>query len=288
MKSVRIRISSPDALPAMAALLSVIFWISDAIVDVVVFGEQGSIIENVVSPEPVEFWMRVLVVSLFIAFSFYARRLLKSQINASNELSAYKKNLEKIVDDRTNELRIKNTELIHEIKIRKEIESRLEALASTDPLTQLYNRRKFDEILSYEISRDLRYRTGLSLIMCDIDHFKQINDRYGHEVGDTVLKQFSQKIAGSIRRSDLFARWGGEEFALLITNTDGTLAGPIAQKIRKMIETVVFDVVGRVTASFGVAILTGQDDAASFVRRADGALYQAKEAGRNCVVIADE
>lgn len=275
----------PNSLPIIGAVFSIVFWIMDSIIDVLLFGENESILESLVSPEPVELWMRTLVVVLLIAFSFFARYLLKLQINASNELVEYKNQLEETVDLRTNELRSKNEELQNEIEIRKKAEKTLEEIAITDPLTKLYNRRKFSEVLRYEIERERRYKSGLLLIMCDIDNFKSINDKYGHSAGDEVLKRFSQIVQTSIRKSDSLARWGGEEFILLISNTEPDKALFIAEKIRKIIETTEFKLADGVTASFGVTSYEGSDSEESLIARADKALYKAKENGRNRVEV---
>lgn len=278
----------PGHLPIIAVIFSVMFWTIDSIIDVVIFGEAESIIECFIHPKPAELWMRWFVVSLFITFSYLAKHLLALQIDASSELTVYKNTLEKIIDERTNELKAKNKQLEDEIKVRKKTEKKLEILSITDPLTLLYNRRKFNEILSYEILKNRRYGSGLSLIMCDIDNFKLINDKFGHETGDKVLQQFAQTIKISIRNSDLFARWGGEEFVFLIPDADPEMARSIAEKTRELINETEFKVVDKITISLGVATLNSDDNKETLLDRADQALYKAKEKGRNVVVIAEE
>ncbi|GAG59908.1 unnamed protein product, partial [marine sediment metagenome] len=112
----------------------------------------------------------------------------------------------------------------------------LGALATIDPLTSLYNRRRFSEFLAHEIDRTKRYKTDLSIIMFDIDHFKKINDTYGHEEGDNVLKMFGARMKDIIRESDIIARWGGEEFMILAVNTNLKNTQILAEKIRANIE----------------------------------------------------
>ncbi len=131
-------------------------------------------------------------------------------------------------------------------------------LTTTDGLTQVYNKRYFLKEMEREMSRSLRYDRDLSLIMCDIDHFKAINDTYGHLAGDYVLKQVAQRVVGHIRRDDVFARYGGEEFIILLPEITKVQAVRIAEKIRKLIEAEPFKFDGvsiPVTLSLGVADL---------------------------------
>jgi len=268
-------------------VLSLIFWLIDAAVDVLVFDGDESIFESFVAPDPVEFWMRGVVVFLLMVFSFYSKHLLNKQVKLTNELDNYKINLEEIIVERTREVHNKNVSLEAEINERKQTEKKLELLATTDPLTLLYNRRKFDELLRYEIDRDRRYRSNLSLVMCDIDYFKKINDQYGHHIGDKVLIEFVDKISTIIRKTDIFARWGGEEFAILIPGADAKTAVSVAEKIRSAVQATKFTVDFVVTSSFGVSILMPDDDEESLVKRADNALYKAKANGRNCVELIE-
>ncbi len=160
-------------------------------------------------------------------------------------------------------------------------------LTTVDGLTQVYNRRYFEEALEREISRCHRYGRDLSLVMMDIDHFKQINDMYGHLAGDFVLKHVASTIKTKIRREDIFARYGGEEFGLLLPEVDAKGATAMAEKARKLIERQTFEFdkqIIPVTISLGVATLSaGLRDAADLVRQADAKLYEAKGAGRNRV-----
>jgi diguanylate cyclase (GGDEF)-like protein/PAS domain S-box-containing protein len=161
----------------------------------------------------------------------------------------------------------------------------LEHQATTDPLTGVYNRLKFDDILHGEISRSRRHRIPLSLVMLDIDHFKAVNDTYGHHAGDLVLQQLTDLIAKELRRYDHFARWGGEEFMILFSHNALKNAGRLAEKFREKIENYRFSSAGRVTCSFGVTQLVDADDFFRFTRRVDDALYRAKALGRNRVEV---
>lgn len=133
------------------------------------------------------------------------------------------------------------------------------------------------------MERDRRYQTGLSLVFCDIDRFKRINDEHGHDVGDGVLRLFAQTLKSSVRKSDIVARWGGEEFVLLLVNTTPEIAGVMAEKLRMEIEACDFPTVGKVTASFGATRLLDGDNLGTLIKRADVALYKAKKNGRNRV-----
>jgi diguanylate cyclase (GGDEF)-like protein len=145
----------------------------------------------------------------------------------------------------------------------------------------VYNRRKFNEVLSYELKRDERYPSGLSLILCDLDNFKAINDNFGHHTGDEVLRLFTAMARKSVRSTDTFARWGGEEFVLLLPETGFETAVEIAEKIRQETENTLLPEVGKITASFGVTQYLEGDTENSLFVRADEALYRAKENGRN-------
>jgi diguanylate cyclase (GGDEF)-like protein len=161
-------------------------------------------------------------------------------------------------------------------------------LTTIDGLTQVYNKRYFVETLEREIGRAQRYRRDLSLIMFDIDHFKNINDTYGHLAGDYVLKQLAAVIKSRIRREDILARYGGEEFAIVLPEIDSYNAFQFAEKIRKLTEKAVFkfeDTEIPVTISIGVASLSPDvHDPQEFIKLADQHLYEAKNNGRNCVV----
>src|SRR6476646_7076401 len=159
-------------------------------------------------------------------------------------------------------------------------------LTTIDGLTQIYNRRYFLEQLEREVSRAKRYRRELSLILFDIDHFKETNDTFGHLAGDYVLKQLATVIKGKIRREDILARYGGEEFAIVLPEIDGANAMQFAEKIRKLVEKAPFkfeDTKISVAVAIGVATCDDAADAAALIKKADDELYEAKAAGRNCV-----
>ncbi len=161
---------------------------------------------------------------------------------------------------------------------------RVEALSKTDTLTGLGNRAMLDTEMKKELGRAQRYGSAFAVIMMDIDHFKHVNDTYGHLAGDAVLKQVGALIKNGIRVSDRGGRWGGEEFVILCPETTLQDAATLAEKLRKELEELDFGVAGRQTASFGVSAYYGSDSVDAIITRADGALYQAKEQGRNRVI----
>jgi diguanylate cyclase (GGDEF)-like protein/PAS domain S-box-containing protein len=155
--------------------------------------------------------------------------------------------------------------------------------ATTDTLTGIANRLKFNEALRAEIRRSKRYNVPLSLIMFDIDHFKTINDTFGHHSGDTVLRDLTKLVSRNVRINDEFARWGGEEFMIMVTNTSLPHAGQFAEKLRALIEDLQWPWSGKITCSFGVTQLAEDDTEDRLVQRVDDALYRAKANGRNRV-----
>ncbi|MGB9846659.1 MAG: GGDEF domain-containing protein, partial [Desulfotomaculales bacterium] len=169
---------------------------------------------------------------------------------------------------------------------RKKMEEELRCLSITDPLTDAYNRRYFMQVLEQEIERTRRTGLSFSIIMADLDHFKNVNDRFGHAAGDRVLKSLVELINARIRKIDCLARWGGEEFVILLPDTPVDKAAGLADELRERLSRTDIPGVGRVTASFGVVGYCPEDTAYSLIMRADNMLYEAKAAGRNCVRFA--
>ena len=164
---------------------------------------------------------------------------------------------------------------------------KLEKLSETDSLTNLDNRMKIDSMLEFQHKLSQRYNTLFGIIILDIDHFKDVNDTYGHQVGDDVLKQFSKILKGSIRDTDSLGRWGGEEFLIICPNTDAAALKKMAENLREKIETHDFsNDIQRLTASFGITCYNGEQDVVTLLKEADAALYSAKKLGRNKIVIA--
>ena len=159
-----------------------------------------------------------------------------------------------------------------------------EELSVTDQLTQIYNRIYLDKILYKEMSRFERYETSMSVIMIDIDYFKEVNDNYGHLIGDTVLVEIAQILKSNIRTTDTLGRWGGEEFMIICAHNTQEEAFSLAEKLRLDIASHTFTKIGTKTASFGVASIQKNENEMEFIQRVDNALYKAKELGRNQVV----
>jgi diguanylate cyclase (GGDEF)-like protein len=170
----------------------------------------------------------------------------------------------------------------------------LEQSLQLDDKTGLYNFREFQRRLKQEWERASRYRTPLSLVFLDVDHFKAINDRLGHQAGDRVLREFAILVQGTARANDVAARYGGEEFALILPHTDDVQATRVADRLLRSVREFVFiedETPTRMTVSAGLAnypATSGIDSVDTLVRAADVALYRAKDAGRDCVVVAEE
>lgn len=251
---------------ALSILMGFIFWCFEAVIDVLFFGDgDDTILKSIFIPDPHELYMRTTVICLFLFMALIARALLLKQESISQELEKHKNNLQGLVEMRTEQL---------------------EKLAYIDDLTQIYNRRKFLELAEYEIRREQRYQRSLSITMIDIDNFKKVNDRHGHQAGDQTLQTISKTISSLIRETDIFGRLGGEEFAILLPETSKQNAKELAERIRLCIEITKIPYIGQITISQGVAQLYPDDTSNSFFSRADIALYAAKENGRNRVVTA--
>jgi diguanylate cyclase (GGDEF)-like protein len=156
--------------------------------------------------------------------------------------------------------------------------------ATHDELTGVYNRSKFDELFEIEYLRALRYSRPVSVAILDIDHFKNVNDTYGHLIGDEILKKMSKFCTKHIRQTDIFCRWGGEEFVLLMVETDTEQAFTVCDNLREGIEQMEFANLPKITVSMGYTQVSTGDAKGDIFKRADEALYEAKESGRNKVV----
>lgn len=183
-------------------------------------------------------------------------------------------------------------DLESDIAVRQQVEEELHTLnadlksqATTDQLTRIANRRHLASVLNHEVERMKRYGICLAIIMVDIDHFKSINDRFGHQEGDSVLVWVASTLAGHIRAVDTVGRWGGEEFLIVCPETEVAGAAQLAELLRQLIETQVFCIPDRVTASFGVASGRPGMTVEELLKDADAALYRAKVTNRNRVVV---
>lgn len=178
------------------------------------------------------------------------------------------------------------------VKERREKEERITYLSFHDPLTDIYNRRYFMEAGEEEIKRVQRYEDTLSVLMLDIDHFKKVNDTYGHPAGDAVLENLASLLKNKLRDVDIPGRLGGEEFGILMPNTNKEQALKAADRIRKIIEENTVEFEGEeisITVSVGIAVYREEmSDIDELLQEADRALYQAKKRGRNCTVNCEE
>lgn len=257
---------TPNLIVFFGLLAALIFWCMDAVIDIVIFGDNNeSIFESIFVPSAHELYMRGIVAFLFLLVTFFARSLLQKQKAISQELEKHKNNLEGLVCMRTEQL---------------------EKLATIDDLTQIYNRRHFFELAHYEIDRNSRHQYPLSFIMIDIDYFKKINDLYGHQVGDQTLQLLTRTVSSIIRSTDVFGRIGGEEFALVLPETEKQTAKELSERIRLCIQNTKFPGIEHITISVGITQLYPDDTSNSIFNRADIALYAAKESGRNRIVAA--
>ncbi|MBI3517343.1 MAG: diguanylate cyclase [Proteobacteria bacterium] len=184
--------------------------------------------------------------------------------------------------------------VLHDVTVVRQLEQRLRMEASTDPLTQISNRRRFLEFAAEQRARAVRYGRPISILMVDVDHFKKVNDQYGHASGDDVLRRIAAILAAGVRSTDMAARFGGEEFIALLSETATDEAALIGERLRQAIAAEPIPSAGGaipVTASIGLATAVGADvDIERLIAAADGALYAAKKNGRNrleCAAQAD-
>lgn len=178
------------------------------------------------------------------------------------------------------------------VELQSELLAAKDALtvqALHDPLTGIFNRRAILEVLDNELSRSQRNAQPLSIAMCDIDHFKNVNDAYGHQVGDEALCEFTNRVRSALRDYDFVGRYGGEEFLVVAPGVCGTASKRLFERVRASVAEKAFSTATGdipITASFGVAACDGKANAHDLIRAADAALYRAKASGRNCVKFA--
>ena len=179
-----------------------------------------------------------------------------------------------------------NGEIIGYSSVRQDItpEKYIEKVSLIDHLTQVYNKKYYDETLSKELYSAGRYEYNISLLMIDIDHFKDVNDNFGHQVGDDILKEFADVLLQNTRKSDILSRIGGEEFTIIVSNDTEESACAFASKLRKEIAQHEFKVVGKITVSVGISSFIKNDTPQTLFKRVDDAMYQAKNNGRNQVI----
>ena len=241
---------------------------------------QGMVQPNAIFEHALEIGSALELILLSLSFGHRINEEKEMRIHAQEQAlhaqGALNKNLDRLVQQRTEEL--------------EEANRQLKDLSIRDGLTGVFNRRHFDELFQIEYQRSFREKNWLCVVMLDIDHFKGLNDTYGHQFGDTCLISIADVALNSLRRPpDILARYGGEEFVVLLPNTDLEGGRTVAEKIRHAIESIKLDNDGQavaLTASMGVAsiIPDDRDGFSGLLKLADQGLYQAKESGRNCVV----
>ncbi len=236
-----------------------LFWVLYAALDSYFFTPDKSLFEAIFLRESIDLLMRSVVIVIIISFAVYADRTITKHKQMRQLLEA-------------------------EIERRKGLEKSLRETASTDPLTSVYNRRRFYKLLRHEMNRVKRYGGTFSIIMCDLDRFKEINDRFGHHIGDAALRVFCDTVKSHIRRIDSLARLGGEEFVVLTPNTTAAEATAKAENLRKLAHDHTIEGKKKLSISVGVAEYQNGDDSDSLLLRADRAMYEAKARGRNKVV----
>jgi diguanylate cyclase (GGDEF)-like protein len=216
-----------------------------------------------------------VLISLAVTFiAIWYGRKLSSQLQ---DMNTY---LEEKIYERTESLLDTQKELLED-------KNELTRMALTDNLTGLSNRTHMNQILHKEFSRFERHNQRFGIIMLDIDHFKLINDKYGHDAGDDVLKTLAATFDKAIRSSDFVARWGGEEFLICCTTIEEEDLLPIAETIRQLVATTSFNHKGQITASLGCAAIVKGESIGDLIKRADVALYEAKNNGRNRSMVSE-
>jgi diguanylate cyclase (GGDEF)-like protein len=226
----------------------------------------------------------------YVAKPFFGKELL-ARVRTHLRIRAFQEKLEEINAEMNREL-LKSMKMAEDLeKAQAELQQvnrQLYDRATKDPLTGLFNRRKMIDLLEYERERSKRKKTSYSVIICDIDHFKKVNDSYGHDCGDLILQQVTEKVCEMIREQDQLARWGGEEFLLLLPETDEEGAHTLSEKVRKSIEDDSFSCPSAkiaITMTFGIAVAEKEEDPDRCIKKADIALYNGKTGGRNQSVV---
>ena len=203
--------------------------------------------------------------------------------NTIEEIQQHNRNLEDVVARRTNELNDANHDLAMSVKLLNENNQKLTWLAMYDPLTNLFNRRALINQVHQELANKTMHFHSTSLILIDLDYFKAVNDTFGHDVGDQVLMHVADFLSANVRKQDLTARWGGEEFVILLRDTSIEQSEQIATNLQEKMKLENFSPVTSMTFSAGVATLSAGQSFDDLIANADKALYTAKKSGRNCV-----
>ncbi|MFK2823863.1 diguanylate cyclase [Arcobacter sp. YIC-80] len=254
-------------------LIAHIFYIAFTLYGILFY--IGMVEFNYISSHSIGIGIIIEALTLSYLISYKYKKIENEKINALND----KIKAQSLLNEKNKLLKITN-EKSEELKV---LNKRLEELSITDKLTSLYNRTKIDDTLQRQLKYTKRYNEDFSLILIDIDFFKKINDTYGHQVGDTILKEFAQILKDNIRQTDTVGRWGGEEFIIICPKTNLEEANIVSQKIKNKIEKTSFSTINNCTASFGISTYKKGLDIKDIVKNADEALYKAKSNGRNTI-----
>ena len=251
-------------LSTLSIISATLIWPVDAWLHVALFGQGSSFYEALFLPSPEQLWMRSLAILLFLGLALTCKEILTGSAD---------------ITPRTNAAKAFSPSFANRRYVEEH--SKLRSLAYRDYLTGLYNRRRIEELLEAMYKTEQLKHGGLSLLFCDIDHFKRVNSRFGHPAGDEVLVKLADVFKQHFRRGDVVGRWGGEEFMIILSNLSQRETQDIAETLRKRVLKETFPHVGELTISIGVAVLQSGEDVNSLVSRADRALRQAKQNGRN-------
>jgi len=267
-------IKDPKIFIIAGLFAGLVIWCIDALIDVYIIEPDEALVENIFFADGTELWMRSLVLMVTTLGGWFASKAFSNAQDLNILLFKYQFELEDLVRIRTVALEEKSVQL--------------ERLASIDPLTEIYNRRKFVEVCEIELSRFARHHHAFSIFMLDIDDFKKINDTYGHDAGDMVIKKVADSIRNVTRGSDYFGRWGGEEFIIMSPDSDKEGRCILADKIVNKIAETEFENIPNITISVGLTtVAVGDDNIDIIIKRADQALYKAKELGKNQYQVID-
>ncbi|MDZ7802556.1 GGDEF domain-containing protein [Thiohalophilus sp.] len=272
-------------MPLYGLLSGMLLWLLDAMVDVYVLQVPQTLVENLIFPPLFDIALRSGIIVLMVALGVAARRKLKRQESLQQELLEYKNRLEELIELRAEEVRNPADSVNSEITVLKDRTRDLEEIASIDGLTRFYNRRKFGDLIDYELARQQRYHHSLSLILVDIDRFCEIAAVHGQATSEHVIRSVASRIHSRIRATDIPARWSEDEFAILIPETRQSDARRLAQKLVKAIDGTLIDNFGLVSISCGVTEAQAQDNVEQFTDRCVEAVRLAREGGGNRVEV---
>ncbi|NWG39142.1 MAG: GGDEF domain-containing protein [Hydrogenophilaceae bacterium] len=273
-------------LPLLGLLVAALFWVLDAIIDVSLFGTHDTFSDALLNPNPHELWMRCVVIVLLLVFAWHARRLGNKLVDSMDLLKEQEHELGNH-RDMHHVLKRQTDELARKVMREASEKEELRKLAYLDPLTGLYNRRRIEEILDASRMTERLSHNGLCVLLCDIDHFKSVNDQFGHFAGDRVLVRIGQLLKDHFRRGDAVGRWGGEEFLVVLPNLTQAEAEVISENFRARVEREYHPPKGKLTVSLGLAMLKPDELTESLLKRADRALMLAKQNGRNRMYICE-